>query len=91
MEVRIYSLRDVKSGYYMSPMYSPNDGSAMRDIFTNLSVPLLRNVKLYPEDFRLCRIGEFDDQTGVIKACEVVVVSEVRTIIEAYSRDKEDE
>ncbi len=65
MKLKIYSIKDTKIGF-MSPFYSHNDGVATRD-FTNACNEQTKNAcNTNPEDKELWRLGEFDDQTGVV-------------------------
>lgn len=60
----IYSIRDCKVGY-MNPVVDANDEYAIRNFNFAKNDPktLLHD---FPGDFVLCRIADFDDQTGVI-------------------------
>lgn len=87
MKIKVYSLRDVKADMFLPPMYSFNDGAAIRDVYSAIKAGQLNEVSAYPEDFRLYRIGEFDNASGVIKGQDVVVLSEVVTIIQAYRKE----
>ena len=91
MLMQVYSLRDTKSEVYLLPMYAHNHGSAMREIYAAVRGKYMKMVSEYPEDFRLMHIGSFDDQAGLIDGLEPQFVSEVKTIIDAYNEEKQDE
>lgn len=73
MKTNVYSLFDVKAGAYGTPFFSSNDGTAVRAV-TNLvnrdgTVP-----SDSPGDFTLYRVGDFDDNVGLLSACTPVPV-----------------
>lgn len=67
MKYGIYAIKDTKIGF-MNPFYSHNNQTAVRS-FTNGANDTIKNeINTNPEDKELWRVGEFDDQTGEIKA-----------------------
>jgi len=63
MELKIYTVRDSKAGFYGPPFYLRTHGEAERT-FQQLANDPKTNVFTYPEDYDLYHLGEFDDQTG---------------------------
>lgn len=63
MTFNLYAVRDVKSTY-MSPVVGSNDAQAMRSFRAGMkSVP---EYEVSPGDFELYRIGEFNNESGLI-------------------------
>ena len=61
----IYSIQDVKVCVFHAPMVLLNDAEARRvfcDITNDPQTPIFK----HPKDFRLFKIGGFDDNSGVI-------------------------
>ena len=65
MKLKIYSLYDLKAQIYSHPYYSLNDSVALRT-FLQMGQDPTSTVHHYPDDFKLYRIGDFDDATGVL-------------------------
>ena len=63
MKLKVYSLYDIKAQIYLSPRYYHNQPHAMRmfeiEHRQNQSV-----VGMYPHDFQIMELGEFDDNFG---------------------------
>lgn len=68
--MNMYSIWDVKAGVYHRPCFLENDIVAKRMFRATLRLKesLLRE---FPEDFALCRIGEWDEKTGKVKQDEI--------------------
>lgn len=73
MKVCVYSVRDLINGYGQ-PFTSSNDAAATRDFKLALS---RKDSLLYVscEDFDLMRIGEFDDETGMLEPCAPTIIA----------------
>ena len=59
----IYSIQDVKVSVFYPPICLLNDNEARRllsDVVANPESPISK----HPDDFRLFRLGEFDDNSG---------------------------
>lgn len=65
MELKIYSIRDIKGDTFNAPFYKNTHGEAERD-FTKLANDEKSQVKEFPEDYQLFHIGKYNTQTGVI-------------------------
>lgn len=69
MVTNMYAVFDVKSDTFGVPFCSPNDGMAKRsfmDIANNPDTLVGR----HPEDFKLVRIGLFNDESGEVQAVQ---------------------
>ena len=66
MRVFAYAVFDTASGVYDRPFFMHSDGVAMRS-FGDAVVGNDSVVGKHPEDFTLFRIGEFDDNKGILK------------------------
>lgn len=65
----MYSIRDAKAEVYNSPFYQKTHGEAERN-FRQLIHDEKSMVAKYPEDYDLYYLGEYDDNTGLIKALD---------------------
>lgn len=65
MQKKIYSIRDSKGELYNQPFFLNTHGEAERT-FRSLANDPKSMVGMYPEDYDLFHIGEFDDSTGVL-------------------------
>lgn len=63
MNLKAYSVRDKKGGFYGTPFFTRSHGEAER-AFANLTDDPKSQVHKYPEDFSLHYIGQFNDQEG---------------------------
>jgi hypothetical protein len=62
---QVYSFHDSKVCVYHPPMVLLNDGEARRlasDCVNDAQTPMSR----HPADFRLVRLGEYDDNSGTL-------------------------
>ena len=69
MELKIFSVFDVKAGAYAVPFFMSNKPMAIRAFSDNARSEdsiVCRN----PEDFTLFEIGSFDDQSGKLETYE---------------------
>lgn len=69
MELKMYSVRDSKGEIFNVPFYKKTHGEAERD-FATLTRDEKSQINMYPEDYDLYYIGEYDDSTGKIKSLE---------------------
>lgn len=65
----MFGLFDSKAAVYGTPFFMPNQAMAMRG-FGDMVNDNRSMVAKHPEDFTLYMLGEFDDNTGVVKAFE---------------------
>lgn len=73
MKFGIYSIRDCVAGVYMPPSYARNDEEMIRAVRYELLKPGM--MKEYSEDYTVAKIGEFDDKTGEIIACNPSIIA----------------
>lgn len=66
--MNIYAVKDTKAGLFNAPFFQTNNVTALRTFALEVNRADPNNV-LYnnPEDFELYCLGEFDNETGVIK------------------------
>ena len=82
---KVFSVFDIKAACYSAPFFQHNDSVATRSFIDVVNDPKSA-VYIHPEDYILREIGEFDDNTGVLKAIEP------KTLVtaSAVQRPKED-
>ena len=72
--MKLYSVRDLKGDYYISPFAMRNNAEAVRafgDQIRNDNAIL----HFHPADFDLVLVGEFDVNTGVVSVLDHVVLA----------------
>jgi hypothetical protein len=70
MITNIYSVYDQASQSYAQPFFAQNDGVAVRVLQSAVNGAEPNNITLYPEQFSLWRLGEYNDKTGKIIPAE---------------------
>lgn len=65
MQLKMYSIRDIKGAYYNSPFFSRSHGEAERS-FERVTKDPQSTINQYPADYDLYYVGDFDDQTAMI-------------------------
>lgn len=73
MKLNIYSVYDQAAKAYTAPFFLHNDGLAIRAFQDNVNAEQENNISKHPEHFSLFKLGEFDDQKGVITKLDVNV------------------
>lgn len=73
MLMSIYSVYDLASGHYMRPFFCQADGEAIR-VFGDLANDKEHPMGMHPEDYSLCRVGAWNDQTGDIDERDLEVL-----------------
>lgn len=63
MEKLVYSIKDTKVGIFNPPFYMEHEGQAIRTI-TSVVNDKNTQIHMYPEDFELWYLGEFNDSTA---------------------------
>lgn len=76
----IYVLRDKLTGY-LAPMVDDNDNIAKRNVAHALQLDSTLTVHSKLTDFSLCRIGEYNTDTGVIIPISPEVVCEITELV----------
>ena len=67
---KIYTILDTVSEEHSTPFYSKNDDTAKRDFYNVIDNP----ETLYgatPKDFKLYRLGSWNNETGFIRALKL--------------------
>lgn len=70
MELKIYSIRDLKAETYNAPFYQPTHGLAER-YFQNLVKDDKSQLHQYPDDFDLFHLGTYNTDTGRFKTLDI--------------------
>jgi hypothetical protein len=82
MKLKIYSLKDKKIGFQNLLLFR-TEGEAIRAFDQGVN-HADHALKRYPQDYELCEIGKFDDETGKIEALETA-----KTVAEATDYKRE--
>jgi hypothetical protein len=67
MITQVFSLFDTKAGIYGQPFFMQHVSQAVRAV-QDLCSDGETTVGRHPADFTLCRLGQFDDNTGAFAA-----------------------
>lgn len=67
MADKVFAIYDVKASAYLRPFFMPTVGMAVRAI-ADCMLDRAHQFSRHPADFTLMKIGEFDDNAGVITA-----------------------
>lgn len=81
MIIQIFTIFDIKTGAYLTPIYQPTLTAATR-LFINTCTDTTHPFNQNPEDFTLFYIGEYDDQTAKI---EPMIPQSIMTAQEAIA------
>lgn len=85
MIVNVYSVRDLINGYGQ-PFTASNDAAATRDF--KLAISRKDSILFVScEDFDLMRIGEFDDELGVLCPCAPTIIAKGYSIAKEVSHE----
>lgn len=63
MKTGAFSIYDAKAEYYSPPFFYKTNGMAIR-AFTELVNDQNSSVSKHPDDYRMFRVGDFDDDTA---------------------------
>lgn len=66
MILKMFTIRDSKGGFYDIPHFTRSHGDAERG-FQKLAQSKDSKVGQFPEDYDLYYLGDYDDETGLIK------------------------
>lgn len=68
MIFKLYSIYDRAVGVYLTPFPARGDIDALRQVKASFKDPSMAETPVMknPMDFSLVRLGEFDDETGVV-------------------------
>lgn len=68
MICNMYAIFDTKADMYNQPFMFTTNGQAIR-AFSDLACDTNSFISKHPDDYRLYRIGTFDDATGLLEPC----------------------
>ena len=80
MRLFMYCVFDSASGVYDRPWVAQSDGSAIRS-FGDIACDAEHPIGKHPEYYSLFRVGEFDDNTGVIVAETCVCIGMAHELV----------
>lgn len=68
MKLILFALYDRESKVYLAPFPARSDVDAVRNLKDGFRNPQMRETPVgqHPEDFSLCKLGYFDDESGEI-------------------------
>ncbi len=78
----LYAVFDSASGVYDRPWVSLSDGAALRG-FSDISCDAEHPIGKHPECYSLYRIGEYDDNTGIITPEDAIVIGKAHELVSA--------
>lgn len=89
MNAAIFSIYDKKTKTYNRPFYEKNETVALRGFTTEVNRPNQNNtLYLFPEDYAMYKIGEYDDETGKLHAIEPTLICEASAIVSEKIAEK---
>jgi len=66
MKIQLYAIFDMASGIYEKPFFSTADDLVRRE-FLNVATSAETPISKHPKDYSLWRLGNFDDNTGLVQ------------------------
>lgn len=69
--IGVYSFQDIKAQTFGNPFYAVNNQTAIR-ILSGVLYANDSYIARFPEDYKLYKIGEFDDSTGRLIPLELL-------------------
>lgn len=88
MLMKVYTVFDVKAGAYLQPFFAPTDGVAGRMVERAVNSEGHQFFD-HPEDFKLFRLGEWDEHEGVLTGEPPVHVLDCHMLMAEVQRDIE--
>lgn len=70
MKLKAYAVLDIKLGAYNNPFFMENDSMAIRS-FGDITNDERSVIYKHPEDYTLNKIGEYDTDSGELKAQKI--------------------
>lgn len=74
MSVKIYAVKDVAAGRFFSPIFVQNDQLLKRGVKEAVNSGEKNMFSEFVEDKAVYCLGEYDQETGVIRPCDPVLV-----------------
>lgn len=81
MKLGIFAIFDVKAAAYLRPFYSQTAGTATREWAMAIADPK-SSFALYPADYHLAYLGEFDDNHGVFNTAKPEIVTTASALVQ---------
>ena len=88
--MNMYSIWDVKAGVYHRPCFLENDIVAKRMFRATLRIKEESLLREFPDDFALCRLGEWDEKTGKLMRNEPENLGFARDFIDEDVEEQEE-
>lgn len=85
MMLGVYAIRDCVAGTYLPPVYAHNESEMIRAIKYELTKPGM--MQQFASDYVLYRIGEYDDDMGVLIPCDPVIVIRLGDLVKEVEPD----
>lgn len=89
MKFNIYAIKDNKKGVYLQPWFVPfyvKTEDVVIDFTRNLK-SAESVISQFPDDFELCRLGEFMDETGVFTPCEKITIAVASDLLKEEKKE----
>jgi hypothetical protein len=84
---KMYSIADQKSNIFLPPFVSHNDEDAKRQVLT-MMLKQENMMSMYPEDYALSYLGEYDDVNGTISPnAQPVPMVNLKALHDAYKEN----
>ena len=71
MLLNVFSIFDVKSDAFLTPFFFPTKGQAIR-AFKDLANDAQSTINRHPEDYKLCHVGTFHDDSASFESSGVL-------------------
>lgn len=84
--LRVYSIFDRKLREFQGLMTEKNDETLRRSMLSVRGSGHI--IEKHPEDFDVVFVGEFDDDTGVLSVAPVVLIANLRELLEAANAER---
>lgn len=85
MILGVYAIRDCVAGTYLPPSYAHNESEMIRAIKYELTKPGM--MQQFAGDYVLYKIGEYDDDMGVLIPCDPVIVARLGDLTKEVDTD----
>lgn len=80
----LVSIFDKKVQVFGNPVIAMNEADAVRMARTVVSSDDSQ-ISLYPEDFTLYHVGNFNDATGVLEPINPIILTELVSLVKLYA------
>jgi len=83
MIIRVYAIYDQATEMFMQPMFQPTEQAMLR-LFMRIVLDRETEISQHPKHFTLFRIGEYDNNSGALKADKRAIITAVEMQAIAY-------